>query len=98
MYCCLQTLGKRYKEAMPKLKAAIQKLDREQIMQFEEGGTLTVEGCLLERGDLKVMLFFAYPPVLVLVMATVSKHAPIKLAVFQAVDTGVDSGWPGISF
>lgn len=51
----LQTLGKRFKESMPKLKAAISQLKREQIAQYESTGSLEVEGCMLEAGDLKVL-------------------------------------------
>lgn len=40
---------------MPKLKAAIGKLDREQILQFETQGKLEVESCTLQQGDLKVL-------------------------------------------
>ena len=47
-------LGKRYKEAMPKLKLAIQRLTRDEIARFEEAGCLTVEGCELQTGELKV--------------------------------------------
>ena len=54
----LQTLGKRFKESMPKLKAAIAKLDREQIVSYEATGSLQVEGCHLEAGDLKVLSTF----------------------------------------
>ena len=53
----LQTLGKRFKESMPKLKTAISKLRREQIQQYESARSLDVEGCMLEPGDLKVISF-----------------------------------------
>ena len=54
----LQTLGKRFKESMPKLKAAISQLRREEIAQYESTGSLEVEGCMLEAGDLKVISHF----------------------------------------
>ena len=41
---------------MPKLKVAIQRLKRDEIARFEEAGCLTVEGCELQTGDLKVLL------------------------------------------
>ena len=41
---------------MPKLKAAISQLKREQIAEFESTGSLEVEGCMLEAGDLKVAI------------------------------------------
>jgi len=51
---CLQVLGKEFKESMPKLKAAIGKLGRDEIVQYQTQGSLLVEGCLLKEGALKV--------------------------------------------
>jgi hypothetical protein len=56
----LQVLGKEFKESMPKLKAAIGKLGRDQIIQFQTTGSLLVEGCLLKEGALKVNPPFPY--------------------------------------
>ena len=80
--CSMQTLGKRFKETMPKLKAAIAKLDRHQIVQYETTGSLVVENCSLEAGDLKV------PPLVsnFIFWATFQGHSNCPLA-FGSADS-----------
>ena len=41
---------------MPRLKEAIKSLARADIARYEETGALTVAGCDLKAGDLKVLL------------------------------------------